>query len=153
VQLYREPLLDVPLQAGAPPPHHTVFFSIRAFLNKSGKFGFLRCIQPARPSRCLAVFKPGQASRIVAMHPIPQRLAVHPAGFGRGVAILALKHQRNREHPPPCLCIAGHCCCRPQLSRCQIRPRDLDCRHRRLLCATAMSQTFSDSGIAPRVKH
>src|SRR6202030_3497491 len=81
VQLYAEHLLDAPHQIGAPPPHHAVFLSIRTFLDKSGEFGFLPCGQPAGPSGCFAVFKPRQTFRIVAMHPVAQRLAVHPAGF------------------------------------------------------------------------
>ena len=94
VQLYAEYLLNAPLQIGAPPPHYAVFVIIRTFLDKSGEFGFLRCGQPAGPSWCFAVFKPRQTFCIIAMHPVAQRLAVHPAGFGRSLAVFALKNQR-----------------------------------------------------------
>lgn len=99
VQLYAEHFFDAPLRSGAPPTHHAVFFSIRAFLEESGEFGFLLRGQPARPARRLAVFKPRQAFRIIAMHPVAQRLAVHPAGFGRSPAVFAIKHQGDRQPP------------------------------------------------------
>ena len=109
VQLYAEHLFDAPLQIGAPPPHHAILFHIGAFLDESGEFGFLLCRQPGWPARRLAVFKPRQAFRVVAMHPVAQRLAVHPASFSRSLAVLALKYQGDRQHPPGRLCVAGPC--------------------------------------------
>src|SRR4029450_12652039 len=64
-----------------------VFLGIRALLDESGEF-FLLYRQPAGPPRSLAFFKPRQAVRIIAMHPVAQRLAVHPADFGRNLAVL-----------------------------------------------------------------
>src|SRR5215831_10949061 len=58
VQPDAEHLLDASLEIGAPPPHHAIFFSIRAFLHKSGKFGFLLCREPGSPARRLAIFQP-----------------------------------------------------------------------------------------------
>lgn len=42
VQPDAEHLLDASLEIGAPPPRHAIFFSIGAFLYKSGKFGLSR---------------------------------------------------------------------------------------------------------------
>jgi hypothetical protein len=107
VQPDPEHLLDPPFEIDASPPNYAVFFRIGTFLDKSGKFGLLLCAQLARAARPPAVFKPRQTFRILAMHPIAQRLAIHPAGFGRSLAVFALKHQSDRQHPPGRLGIAG----------------------------------------------
>ena len=76
--------------------------------------------------------QPGQTLGIGAVHPAPERLAVHPEGRGRSRAINPLEHQRNRKHPP----------CRPgilrlarrlQLPRRQFPLRDSNPRHAHLL--------------------
>jgi hypothetical protein len=33
------------------------------------------------------------------MHPVPQGLTVHAAGFGRRFAVDAIEHQRKRKYP------------------------------------------------------
>src|ERR1700733_11727182 len=33
------------------------------------------------------------------MHPVPQGLTVHAAGFGRRFAVHAIEHQRKRKYP------------------------------------------------------
>jgi hypothetical protein len=107
VQLDAEHLLDALLEISAAPPHHAIFFSIGAVLDESSKFGFLSRSQPAGPARCFAVFKPRQTLYVIAMHPVAQRLTVHPAGFGRSLTVHAFNHQGDRQHPPCCLGIAG----------------------------------------------
>ena len=55
----------------------------------------LRC-RPRRPTRHQA----GYPNLIVTMHPITQRLPIHPGLSGGVLAAAALKHHRNRQKPP-----------------------------------------------------
>ena len=77
-----------------------------------------------RAPRCGRLNRPAKPSRIVAVHPIPQRLPVHTSRTRRLAPTLSLQHQRQRQHPPRCRCIP---CALPrsQIRSRQLRPRDL----------------------------
>ncbi len=121
---------------------------------------------PRRPSRGLALSRRGsptpkaglaqmarwtgrapvdqsrQAIGLVAMHPVLQRLAVHPAGLSRRRAVDTFQDQSQGQHPPR----------RPHIRRCprrcsqlegaQFQPRDGDPRHRYCLAKKTANQRF-----------
>jgi hypothetical protein len=64
VQPDPEHLLDPPFEIGASPPNYAVFFRIGTFLDKSGKFGLLRCAQLARAARPLRFLSPAKPSAL-----------------------------------------------------------------------------------------
>ena len=107
-----------------PPAHHPVHRRVGAGLQPGHEFGHLLGIEPPRPRRRPPVREPGEPLRVVAVHPVPQRLPVHPAGLRRGLPVDALQHQRQRQHPPRRLRIPAPRRRRPQLRRRQLRPRD-----------------------------
>lgn len=139
---YAKHLRDALLEIGAPPPRDAVFFRIGAFFEEGGEFGFPRRARPGWPAWPLAVFEPRQAFRIIATHPVARRLAVHPAGFGRGLPAFALKREGDCRHPPCCLGATGLSRGHPQLPRRQILARNRDRRRRRLLCAGGSESDF-----------
>ena len=102
-----------------------------------------------RPRRRPPVRKPGEPLGVVAMHPVPQRLAVHPAGPRRAGPVRALQHQRQRQHPARRPRIPRPARLRPQLRRRQISPRHLDRRHPclQLLASAALIQRSERLGI------
>lgn len=63
---------------------------------------------------------------VVAMHPVPQRLALHAAALRRPRPVHPIQHQGDRQHPPrrpPVLRLPRR---RPQLRRRHVVPRDLN---------------------------
>lgn len=66
-------------QIDAAPAHNAVGGDIGAPFHNLGKLGLLFLCQSWRRAAGLAVDKPFDAELIVTMHPVAQRLAVHPA--------------------------------------------------------------------------
>jgi hypothetical protein len=81
------------------------------------------------------------------MHPVPQGLTVHAAGFGRRLAVHAIQHQR--KYPPRRRTILLSARRLAKLRRRQIKPGDRYRRSRRCHSSQkpASSQSLTDLGI------
>ena len=88
------------------------------------KRGHLLGSQPPGAVRHRPVLQPVQPLGIGAMHPVPQRLAVHPADHRRRRTVNAPQHQRDCQHPPRCPRILRLARRRAQLRSRQVQPRD-----------------------------
>jgi hypothetical protein len=124
VQLRAELLGDFRLQIDPPPAHDAVRGRIRARAHPRAHLRFLLLAQPPLRPAALPVRQSGQAPVIEAMHPVPERLAIHPTGACGNTAWLPLHHQRDRQHSP---CGPGSRCRRrfaSQVARAVIPARD-----------------------------
>src|ERR1700686_4324174 len=86
-------------QIAPPPTHDSVHRRVGAGLDKLSQFGLLPRREFRSGTRRFEIAKPGQSCGVVTMHPIPQGLTVHAAGFGRRLAVHAIEHQRKRKYP------------------------------------------------------
>ena len=129
VHHHAEPRLDHTLQIDAAPAHDAVLLRVRALLDQFGKRRQIARAQPARRTRIVAVRQAQKPLGIVAMHPIAQRLPIHPAGLGRRLAINPLQDQRQRQHPARRTRVGRLPRRQTQFRRRQICPRDRDRRH------------------------
>jgi hypothetical protein len=83
--------LDQRLEVDPPPAHHAVRLRVRAVVHDLFQLGQLLG-REARPApRPAPVVQAGEPFRVVTMHPVPQRLPVHPGHTRRCVAAQALK--------------------------------------------------------------
>ena len=86
-------------------------------------------------TRATARRQAGDPGGIVAMHPIAQRLAIHPGQFRRFSARPALQDQGDGQQAPNLSAIAALCC---ELTQClsrMLRPCDRDCLAQLILLA------------------
>src|SRR5258705_1446513 len=83
------------------------------------------------------------------MHPVPQGLTVHAAGFGRRFAVNAIEHQRKRKYPTRRRTIFLSARRLAKLRSRQIKSGDRYRRSHRCRSSqrTASSQSFTDLGI------
>ena len=95
-----EPLFDDALKVDAPPAHHAIDGAIRAGFHDLGKFRLLRSRQPPGISPSAVVLQPGRAMRVEPVHPVPQRLPVHPANLRGLRPAHAVQHGRDRQQSP-----------------------------------------------------
>ena len=70
-----------------------------AGLDKLGQFGLLPHRQFRSGTWRFEIAKPGQSRGVVTVHPVPQGLTVHAAGFGRRFAVHAIEYQCKRKYP------------------------------------------------------
>src|SRR5207245_4175095 len=95
------------------------------------------------------IANPGQSRGVVTVHPVPQGLTVHAAGFGRRFAVHAIEHQRKRKYPTrrPTILLPAR-----RLAKLRSRQIKSGNRYRRShRCRSpqkpASSQSFTDLGI------
>src|ERR1700691_4959140 len=83
------------------------------------------------------------------MDPVPQGLTVHAAGFGRGLAVHAIQHQRKRKYPTRRGTILLSARRLAKLRSRQIKSGDRYRRSHRCRSSQrpASSQSFTDLGI------
>ena len=129
VHHHAEPLLDPTLQIDPAPAHDAVLLRVWSLLDQFGKRRQIARAQPTRRTRIATVRQPEKPLGIVAVHPIAQRLAIHPAGLGRRLAISPLQDQSQRQHPARRTRIRRLPRCQTQLRRRQLCPRDRDRCH------------------------
>src|ERR1035441_10503298 len=139
VQRDAEAPLQLVAQIHAPPAHHPVTSRVGARLDQPGQLRLLFGREFRLGTRWRQIVQPGQALGVVAMHPIPQGLPIHAAGFGRRLAIRPVEHQRKCQYPPRCCPVLLPARSRPE-SRCRhIKPSDRNrCTHR--CCSSFKSQ-------------
>src|SRR5207237_10927476 len=82
-------------QIDPPPTHDPVHRGVGAGLDKLGQFGLLPRRQFRSGTWPFEIAKPGQSRSVVTVHPVPQGLTVHAAGFGRRFSVDGIEHQRK----------------------------------------------------------
>lgn len=102
MQRYTETSFQLGAQIHTPPADHPVARRIGSRLDPLGQFGELLRRESWLGTWRRQIVQAAQALGIVAMHPIPQGLAIHAAGFGRRPAIRTVQNHRNGQHPPCC---------------------------------------------------
>jgi hypothetical protein len=95
-----ETLDDDGLQVDPPPARHAVGLKIGTSLDDRRQLRHLSLAQSGLAAFAAMIVKALGAGGVKAMHPITQRLAVHPADPGRLRAVLALANRRQRQQPP-----------------------------------------------------
>ena len=119
--------LDQRLQVDPPPADHAVPRRVRSLLDDLFQFPHLLGREARLAPRPGPVVQAGESFRVVTVHPVPQRLSIHPGHPCRRLARAALEHQSQRQHAP-----RG---CRPsatyrlasQLGRAQLPPCHRHC--------------------------
>ena len=100
VQLDLEAIGDHGLQIDPSPAHHApVLIRIRTILDEPLQFRHLFGRQARLPAPAWPGAQAGKSLGIVAVHPIPQGLPVHPAQPRRLGTRAPLQHQGERQHP------------------------------------------------------
>jgi hypothetical protein len=99
-QINGEAFTENALQIHAAPAHHSVLLWIGASLNELPQFLFLLRRKFRGPPGRSGVDEPVRTSLIEAMHPVPQRLAVHAADTGRFGARHPVVNRRQCQQPP-----------------------------------------------------
>lgn len=123
-QDHAEAPLDPLRQIDPAPAHHPILRQIGALADPLRHLGLLRRGQTRRRPRRAPIRQPRQALLVVTMHPVPKRLAVHPASLRRLRARPALPHQSQGQHPPRRRRVLAPRR-RPTKTRCvQVQPRD-----------------------------
>ena len=89
--------LDLRLKVDAAPAHHAMARRVGAGLDEARQLGHLGRRQARRPARAGTVAKTLDALRVVAVHPVAQRLAVHAGGPCRRRPRRPVEHQGQRQ--------------------------------------------------------
>jgi hypothetical protein len=113
-------------QIEATPAHHTVALRVRPGDHQLLQLGLLCRGERRRPTTARAIAETADALVVVTVHPVAQRLPLHPAAFGSFPARSSFQQAGNREKPtrhPPVLAANRR---RPEIRRRQIPPRDFD---------------------------
>ena len=104
--------LTSPSRSTAAPTHHMIDRRVGPLDDEFIQFGHLRLGQDRRRGPGQAGFEAFDTLIVVAMHPIAQRLPVHPVGRSRDAAGMAVQHHRQREkaaHLCAVAALAGEC--------------------------------------------
>jgi hypothetical protein len=118
VQVHVEFVNDPLTQINQPPTHDTIALRIGPAAYPLGDRRRLRRRQLAgRAAAVRPVRQAGNAFSVEAMHPVAQRLPIHPALAGGIAARMPLQNPGNRQHPPGRGRIAGSPSREPQLRR------------------------------------
>ena len=99
-QRYPEFPLDFGRQVDAPPANHPIFGEVRAGPHPLPQHCRLCRRQLPTGAGRSSVRQTRQPFCVVAVHPIAQGLPVHTATLRSLFARTAVKHQRQRQHPP-----------------------------------------------------
>ena len=121
---HRKPPHHLGLKIHAPPPHHLVDLRIGTRDHQRPQLRHLPLAQDRRPTRAQARLQTLHALGVVAMHPVAQRLTIHPVQRRRLRPRMTLKHQRQRQQPPNLRPIRTPAAQRPQLHARVVPPRN-----------------------------
>src|SRR3954462_8179934 len=117
------------LQVHPAPAHDSMHGALRPGFNDLGELPQLLRREARRVAFRPAVLEPFGAPFIEAVHPVPQRLAVHatdPRGIGPAHPI---QHRRKRQQTPTLVGVLGGRRKPPQLVGRKVRPHRHRCRH------------------------
>jgi Ketopantoate reductase PanE/ApbA C terminal len=126
VHLHREAVGDLVAQIDATPTHDTIARGIRTGQHQSLQFGHLLARQHRRPPGSRRVGKARNPRSVIAMHPVTERLTIHPAGtrsIGPGETVQHMGDRQNAARDTPVL---ASCRLLPKRRRGQVQPRDLN---------------------------
>src|SRR2546423_11387671 len=98
---YRERILLVEPhdQIARPPANHTVDRRDRTLLYDPSEKGPVRIVELGRHARRRDIDETVRPLRVEPDHPVPQRLAIHPADLRRVFPRGPIEHTRNRQQP------------------------------------------------------
>src|SRR5439155_19175121 len=98
---YRERILLVEPhdQIARPPANHTVDRRDRTLLYDPSEKGPVRMVELGQHARRRDVDETVRPLRVEPDHPVPQRLAIHPADLRRVFPRGPIEHSRNRQKP------------------------------------------------------
>jgi len=146
VQRHVELTQDAIPQVDTPPTHHAVLRQIGTSLDPSDQLLLLCFPQRRVPPRSLPIAQPVNTAVVVAVHPVPQRLAVHTCCscgfFTRG----AVQHEGNRQRSAHRARILHPSRTHTQFRCRHIRPSD---RHRHHCQPRESTPASIESQIAP----
>jgi hypothetical protein len=106
---------DAITQVSTAPAHHAIGLEVRAVFYPLRYFNLLGFGQTRLTPRPGSVRQPGQAIRVVTMHPVAQRLPVHGTGLCRQQPRMTIQHHGNRQNAPRLFGVSHPCRLRPQL--------------------------------------
>ena len=86
---------DLRAQINAAPADHAVFLRIGPLQNQGFQFGQLRASQRGWLARAMARLQARNPCRIVAVHPVAQRLTIHPGSCRRFAPGATLQNERQ----------------------------------------------------------
>src|SRR5437660_1038959 len=99
MQIDTKASLDLVAQIDAPPANNLMKRGVRAGLDQRRQLRALPWAQLCPGTAAMPVAQPGQTFAVVAMHPVAQRLSVHPTTSRRAGPILPLKNKRESQNP------------------------------------------------------
>ena len=101
---------DLRVQINAAPADHAVFLRIGPLQNQSFQFGHLRARQRGWLARTMARSQARNPRRIVAVHPVTQRLTIHPGPGRRFTPGAALQNEcQGKQAADLCAITALRC--------------------------------------------
>ena len=100
MNLDRKSPLHFRLKVHASPANDAMAFRVGSGKNKIEQLGLLHLRQQRRPARLATRLQTHDATRVVAMDPITQRLPVHPVHLGGLGARAAIQDHRKRQNTP-----------------------------------------------------
>jgi hypothetical protein len=118
-----EALADHPLQVDPAPAHDPVYGPVRTRLDEFREFGPLLRREARLGSLGPAVQKTVRTVCVEPMHPVPQRLPVHPADPGRLRPVHPVNDSRQREQAPALVGVLRRGRQPAQLGRRIVRPQ------------------------------
>ena len=97
---------DAVTQVSTAPAHHAISLEVRAVFYPLRYFAPLGFGQTRLTPRPGPVRQPSQAIRVVAMHPVAQRLPVHGTGLRGQHPRMPIQHHGNGQNARACLASA-----------------------------------------------
>ena len=119
-----KPFPDLGLKVDAAPAHHAVHRHVRPVLDQLFQRAKLGRRQPRRPPRPRPAAQTLDPFCVVADHPVPQRLAVHPHDPRCLGPRRPFHHQRDRQQPDRLVAILRPPSRQAQPLRRKFQPRD-----------------------------
>jgi hypothetical protein len=124
MQRHRDTRLDLRTQVHAAPPNHAVLLQVRPGQDQVLQFLHLLGRQRGRAALVADIAQALNPVRVVAVNPVPQRLAVHAASLRRQQPRMPVQHHGQRQQPPRLLGIGRPRRRRTKPHAVQLRPRD-----------------------------
>jgi hypothetical protein len=128
MNLNRKSPLHFRLKVHASPANDAMAFSVGPGKNKVEQLGLLHLRQQRRSARLATRLQTPDATRVVAMDPITQRLPVHTVHLGGLGAQASIQNHRKRQYTPNLGAVRATVAQGAQLRARVIRPHNLQRR-------------------------
>jgi len=106
-------VLDLLLQIAAAPANHAICTGVWRRLHNPAQFRKLLLIKQGLAAKARTIFEAFYSLGIVAVNPVPQRLALHPCALGRIGAAGAIQDRGDGQNPPRLVRIGYLACLAP----------------------------------------